>query len=266
MNNFQTMTSDILTTSQIDFFNQQGYLFVENLLSKQEVEEYRQVYEDFLSNKIESANYRADLAGLAEDPDKKAEVERITQIMIPSRLFPPLLSRPLHRRSHALARQLLGEDLELDFDMLIDKAPFTNTPTPWHQDASYWISMPDTRAVSCWVALDEAIKDNGCMWYIPKSHLLPIRPHRPSAKGGGALICDAIESEGGAVEIQPGSCVFHHGGTLHYSRGNSTGKRRRAFITNFRPGSMIRYERENGFDHTGDRAVKNEEAKSGDFA
>ena len=260
------MASNVLNKSQFDFFNEQGYLVVENLLTQKEVKEYRNVYEDFLSNKIESASYRADLAGLPDDSAKKPEGERITQIMIPSRLFPVLLHKPLHQRSLAFARQLLGKDLELDFDMLIDKAPFTNAPTPWHQDAAYWISMPDTRAVSCWVALDEAKKENGCMWYIPKSHLLPIRAHRPSAKGGGALMCDASEEEAVAVEIKPGSCIFHHGGTLHYSRGNSTGNRRRAFITNFRPGSMIRYEREHGFDHTGDRKVNNNEAKPGDFA
>jgi len=254
------MASIVLNKLQLNFFNQQGYLLVENLLTQQEVEEYRNVYEDFLSNKIDSANYRADLAGQADDSGKKTKVERITQIMIPSRLFPVLLNKPLHQRSLALARQLLGEDLELDFDMLIDKAPFTNAPTPWHQDCAYWISMPDTRAVSCWVALDEAIKENGCMWYIPKSHLLPVRPHVPSAKGGGALMCEASEDEAVAIEIKSGSCVFHHGGTLHYSRGNSTDKRRRAFITNYRPESMIRYEREQGFDHTGDRKVNNDDA------
>jgi ectoine hydroxylase-related dioxygenase (phytanoyl-CoA dioxygenase family) len=256
-----TMTSNVLSKAQIDFFNQQGYLLIENLLTQQEVEEYRNVYEDFLSNKIDSGNYRADLAGLPDGSFKKPESERITQIMVPSRLFPVLLYKPLHERSLSLARQLLGDDLGLDFDMLIDKAPYTNAPTPWHQDCAYWISMPDKRAASCWVALDEAKKENGCMWYIPKSHLLPIRPHVPSAKGGGALMCEASEDEAVAMEINPGSCIFHHGGTLHYSRGNSTGKRRRAFITNFRPESMIRYEREHGFDHTGDRKVNNEDAK-----
>ncbi|MBK8881095.1 MAG: phytanoyl-CoA dioxygenase family protein [Bacteroidales bacterium] len=251
-----------LNKSQIDFFNKNGYLLVDNLLTTTEVEEYRNVYEDFLSNKIETGNYRADLAGQSDDTTTGNVVERITQIMIPSRLSPTLLGKSLHLKSHAYARQLLGDDLELDFDMLIDKAPFTNTPTPWHQDCAYWIAMPDTRAVSCWVALDEAIKENGCMWYIPKSHLLPIRPHVPSAKGGGALMCEASEDEAVALEIKPGSCIFHHGATLHYSRGNSTEMRRRAFITNFRPEAMIRFEREKGYDHTGDRKVNNDDALS----
>jgi len=250
-----------LSKSQIDHFNLQGYLLVENLLSMKEVDEYRNLYEDFLSNKIDSGRYRGDLAGKPDDSDKRQGVERITQIMVPSRLFPELLEKSLHQKSLTYARQLLGDDLELDFDMLIDKAPFTNALTPWHQDCAYWISMPDTRAVSCWVALDEAKKENGCMWYIPKSHLSPVRPHKPSANGGGALMCEASEDEAVAIEIQPGTCIFHHGATLHYSRGNSTDKRRRAFITNFRPESMIRYEREHGFDHTGDRKVKNEKAR-----
>ena len=69
-NNPNTMPSDCLTKSQVDFFNKQGYLLIENLLTNQEVEEYRKVYEDFLSNKIESARYRGDLAGQPDDPVK----------------------------------------------------------------------------------------------------------------------------------------------------------------------------------------------------
>jgi ectoine hydroxylase-related dioxygenase (phytanoyl-CoA dioxygenase family) len=83
----------------------------------------------------------------------------------------------------------------------------------------------------------------------------------PAGKGGGALQCEASESEGVAIEINPGDCVFHHGGTLHYSRGNSTSIRRRAFITNFRSQEMIDFERGQGYDHTGKRQVRDEKAK-----
>ncbi|MGB3584927.1 MAG: phytanoyl-CoA dioxygenase family protein [Tunicatimonas sp.] len=94
------------------------------------------------------------------------------------------------------------------------------------------------------------------MWYVPGSHLQTMRPHRSAGKGGGALECRATEEEGVAVELQPGDCVLHHGGTLHYSRGNSTELRRRAFITNFRPQAMIALERKQGYDHTGVREIK----------
>ncbi|AXY74246.1 phytanoyl-CoA dioxygenase family protein [Paraflavitalea soli] len=248
-----------ITPAQIAFFEKEGYLIVPDLLSAEEVTYYRDLYEDFLENRIDVSRYRSDLGSHAGNGDT-AKKERITQIMVPSRVVPELLSQPLHQKALVLAKQLMGSDMELDFDMLIDKAPFSNTPTPWHQDCAYWISMPDTRATSCWVALDEATRDNGCMWYVPGSHKLPVRTHFPAGKGGGALECAADEAEGIAIEIPPGAGIFHHGHTLHYSRGNSTDRRRRAFITNYRPAAMIAYEREHGYDHTGEREVRNEKA------
>lgn len=241
---------------QKHFFEREGYLVVRRLLDGKQVTYYQGLYEEFLQNKIDVAQYRSDL-GIHADGSSSAKTERITQIMVPSKALPDLLKQSLHNKTLAIAKQLMGDDMELDFDMLIDKAPFSNTPTPWHQDCAYWINMPDKRAVSCWVSLDQATLDNGCMWYIPGSHHLPVRPHHAAGKGGGALACAASEEEGVAVELQPGDCVLHHGGTAHYSRGNSTGFRRRAFITNYRPKEMIAYERAQGQDHTGERKVRN---------
>jgi len=42
---------------------------------------------------------------------------------------------------------------------------------------------------------------------------------------------------------------LHHGRTLDYTRGNSTHRQRRAFIVNFRPEDMVKWEREHNFDH-----------------
>lgn len=240
---------------QGQFFDANGYLKISNILTNEEIGYYRNLYEDFLSNRIDAQCYRSDLGSHLEQPASLSS-ERITQIMVPSRIVPRLLSESLHLKTKALAKQLMGKDMALDFDMLIDKAPFSDTPTPWHQDCAYWIDMPDKRAVSCWLSLDQATIENGCMWYVPGSHLQTMRPHQPAGKGGGALECQASEKEGIAVEVQPGDCVLHHGGTLHYSRGNSTNRRRRAFITNFRPQAMIALERTQGYDHTGIREVR----------
>lgn len=249
-----------LSKTQKETFDKEGYLIIKNVLTSLEIELYRNYYTKLLELNKPNTKYRSDLGGHVEKDDTSKEL--ITQVMVPSRQLPELLTQPLHERTLQLAIDLLGNDMALDFDMLIDKAPFTNTITPWHQDRAYWISMPDTRALSCWVALDNAIIDNGCMWYIPGSHLLPVRPHMPAGKGGGALVCNASEEEGVAVEISAGDCVIHHGGTIHYSRGNSTALRRRAFITNFRPQAMIDYERAEGYDHTGERKVRDKNAEN----
>lgn len=241
----------MITTTQIEYFQNNGYLIVDDLLKPSEIIYYRQVYEDFLSGKIDTKAHRSDLSGA-----KKGEKERITQIMRPSVLFQDLLNGVLHQKATQIAKLLMGDDMELDFDMLIDKLPHTNTPTPWHQDEAYWVDMPDKRAVSCWLALDDVVKENGCMWFVPTQPTQEkLRKHEQIGTGG-ALRCDGSEAEAIAAEIKAGSCTFHHGRTLHYARGNSTDTRRRAFITNFRPKAMIAFEREQGFDHLGARAVR----------
>ena len=130
------MNKTILTKKDIGFFEENGYLIVPELLSSEEIKYYRDVYEDFLSNRIDTNSYRSDLGGHVDKKNTKVK-ELITQIMVPSRLLPSLTDKPLHQKSSAIARELMGEDMALDFDMLIDKAPHTNTATPWHQDRAY---------------------------------------------------------------------------------------------------------------------------------
>lgn len=230
-------------------FHQDGYALTGELLSPAEVDQYRAIYDRSLSGGIDCGDKRSDLgAGSARSTDA---AENITQIMWPSALHPQLLELPLHERALAVARELIGNDAVLDFDMLIDKAPHTGVSTPWHQDAAYWVGLPDTRAVSIWVALDESTLDNGCMWYVRGSHETPLRAHWPAGTGRGAIECECSEDEPGAtpVPLAPGHAAAHAGGTLHYSRGNTTDGHRRAYILNYRPAEMVRMEREQGMDH-----------------
>ncbi len=237
---------------QFQLFEKQGYLKVNQLIEDDELGWYLDVYDRFISGVIDAGDQRSDLSGSGEDQ------ELITQIMRPALLFPELAASKLYKRVLNLARSLMGYDMEIDFDMLINKAPFTNKETPWHQDAAYWIDMPDKRAVSCWVALDEARLENGCMWYVSGSHTKKLRLHIQVGEGG-ALKCDGTESEGTAVPLRKGEAALHQGGTLHYSRGNQTAGHRRAIIINCRPAAMIQLERDQGFDHLGGRTIRNQE-------
>jgi phytanoyl-CoA hydroxylase len=252
----------LLAHQQVQEFHSTGYTIVRGLLNAQEVQRYRQLYDQFLQGVINTGHLRSDLAG---SESTQGATENITQIMWPSSIIATLLDGPLHRRSHAIAQQLFGQDMAFDFDMLINKAPGTNTATPWHQDAAYWIDLPDRRALSFWVALDQADVENGCMWFVPESHLEPLRPHRQTG-GTGALACACDESEGIAVPLLPGDATIHHGSTLHYSRGNSTNRHRAAYIVNYRPQRMIEWERSQGMDHglvSNTREQRSQVAESG---
>ena len=249
------------------------FLQVDGILSPVEVERYRRIYDELLDRTSAGgpgAKHRYDLGstddhlgGSAEEPGAATAAaparERITQLMWPSDQHDELRpdSSVLHRRLHTVARVLVGEDAAFDFDMLIDKR--SDAPTPAHQDQSYWADLADKRAVSFWVALDDARPETGCMWYRRGDPVTePVRAHRKTLGGKGhALECDGTESELVCAPLRAGSCVGHSGRTLHYSRGNAEGCPRRAYIVNFRPRAALEEMRRKGFDHGRGGAVEN---------
>lgn len=231
-----------------------GFLVLSDVLKESEVQIYRDLYEDFLSGKINAVNHRHDL-GSHEDK-KTRGVENITQVMWPS-LYLDKATRPftrenspLHLKAEQLAKSVLGSDMEFDFDMLISKEPHTNTETPWHSDESYWLDLPDKRALSFWFPMQDVSVENGCMWFVPGSHKQPMRKHRPTKPGQHVLMTDECSNDEGVPQpLKSGGCTVHTGRTLHYTAGNTTGKPRRAYIVNFRPKAMIEFERKHDFDH-----------------
>lgn len=242
----------MLTDNQIDFFHDRGYLVFPNLLNQTEIQNYLEVYDQILGKTPKNSFLRSDLSG---NQSSDGEKEHITQVMLPSTINTQLGDTILYKKTSKLAKELLGNDMAFDFDMLINKPPKTGAITPWHQDEAYWIDMPDKRAISIWVALDQATIDNGCMWYVPKSHLKPLRKHIQKVSNG-PLHCKASENEANPTPLKSGDCVMHQGGTIHYSRGNTTWNSRRAYILNYRPKSMVVLERSQGFDHSGKRKNK----------
>ena len=46
-----------------------------------------------------------------------------------------------------------------------------------------------------------------------------------------------------------GDATLHAGRTLHYAFGNTTDQPRRGYIVNCRPASMVKFERDNNYDH-----------------
>lgn len=229
-----------------------GFTKLDQLISKNEVAYLSTIYDSILNNQQQTKGLRSDLSGNNDGN----EVEKITQIMKPSLVAPELLNSEAYLRASQFAKDYLGDDMELDFDMLINKAPNTNTKTPWHQDAAYWINLPDKRAISCWIAIDEALEENGCMWFIPRNKDQVIVMHQ-ALPNKGALFCKVNDTNAVCVPLKPGGCTFHDGFTFHFSKGNATSNHRRALILNFRPKAMIDLERSQGVDHTGDREVRN---------
>eukprot|EP00501_MAST-03F_sp_TOSAG23-6_P001607 GSMAST32.ASY1.ANO1.1674.1 assembled CDS len=235
-------------------FEENGFAVVRGLIPKESMSTYKSMHNNLVNNQNLLVPGRHDLGSHKERTTK--ESENVGQIMWPSDIFKHGREGPVHSRGYEIARLLVGIDAAFDFDMLIWKNARTITETPWHQDEAYWPKgMTDKRTLTVWCALDEATIDNGAMWFIKGSHSHEngLRPHSSAGEGSHVLKTtdDIDENTKGAVcvPLNAGDAVIWGGRTLHYSRGNSTDKKRRTFIANFRPREMVKYQRENGFDH-----------------
>ena len=123
LNNLQIHSRDL---------DKNGFLVIENVLCEDELKNYNNIYEDFISGKLDATNHRHDLGShVAKDEKKAKNGENITQIMWPSLYLDQtsvktIEQSPIHQKAEKMAKSLLGDDMAFDFDMLISKV-FKNT-------------------------------------------------------------------------------------------------------------------------------------------
>lgn len=133
-----------------------------------------------------------------------------------------------------LACTLIGTvSVRLFRDQLFAKEPHSRAVVPWHQDYSDWTHTTPPSHVTCWVALDDASEENGCLIYLPGSHrgsLLPkITRDDDMASAFQRLPLEMRENlSPQPVPVAAGGCILHHCMTVHASAGNDTPTARRA--------------------------------------
>jgi ectoine hydroxylase-related dioxygenase (phytanoyl-CoA dioxygenase family) len=141
------------------------------------------------------------------------------------------------------ASQLLGGAVRFWHDQLFCKPAKHGGVVAWHQDYSYWTRTRPMAHLTCWIALDDSTRDNGCVYYVPGSHrwdLLPVTGLAGDMDGIREVLTDAqwrAFQRPVAVELAAGYCSFHHPLMVHGSRENRTERPRRATVINvFRDG------------------------------
>jgi phytanoyl-CoA hydroxylase len=146
----------------------------------------------------------------------------------------------------ALARALLGEEVEAQAPEWFNKPPGTASPTPPHQD-NYYFNLKPPNVVTVWMALDQVDEGNGCLRYVAGSHRRGLRPHgRSNVLGFSQGITDYGPDDAARevlIRLQPGEVVVHHGETIHRAEPNcSAARHRRAFAMVLRGASSRRDE------------------------
>lgn len=139
-----------------------------------------------------------------------------------------------HPRWRTVAAALLGEPVRVPTSAeWFNKPPGTEHATPPHQD-NYYFCLQPPQVLTMWLALDSVDEENGCLRYVPGSHLQGIRPHSRTATVGFSQSIDdygaADRDREIAVHAQPGDVLVHHGNTIHRADANrSRTRQRRSF-------------------------------------
>ena len=140
------------------------------------------------------------------------------------------------------ASQLVGGAVRFWHDQLFCKPAQHGGVVAWHQDYSYWTRTSPMSHLTCWVGLDDADRDNGCLHYVPGSHrweLLPVTGLAGDMDAIQTVLSDEQREQFKpvAIELKRGEAAFHHPLLVHGSYANSTDRPRRAFVLNaFRDG------------------------------
>ena len=195
------MLSDI----QISQYHEDGYLVLEDAIEKAQIEKLKtaalQIVDDFDINSNRAVFSTSDRDSGRDDYffDSAENVHCFLEegaldhdgvLLKPVRLAINKIGHAMHDLNPAFRafcqQPLFGQVLRdigykaptLWQTMYIFKQPHIGGEVRWHQDGSYLISDPST-VTGIWIAIEDANRDNGCLWIQPGGHRSPLRENPP---------------------------------------------------------------------------------------
>ena len=224
-----------LTQAQIDSFRDNGFVYLPNVCSAEEVAYYR--------GAIESATY-------AHNDEKRPLAERdafrklALQTMQIRYHDPAVMAFVTARRFGKIAAELLGvSGVRIYHDQSLFKEPGggVSNITPWHQDLYYW---PFNEGTVCgmWMPLQDITAQMGNMRFVKGSHKHGyLGEHHISDESQAAYdqwIADHHGEVVDAVPMRAGDATFHHGWCVHGARPNTSDTMREAMVIAYHPENM----------------------------
>ena len=229
-----------LSNEQVQTYQGNGFIVIENFLSPDELDIWRAAVTNAVGEragiKIPGKNIKTGQAdGINEDSDYFAKVfDQLLNLWQTSEVIRQIM---LDERIGKMAAQLSGADgIRIWHDQALIKRPWAN-PTAWHLDTPFW-SFSDRRAISIWVALDDATLENGCLFFIPGSHKLTSFDKITIGRNMDGIfeVYPQLKNlRPAAAPMKAGSCSFHNGLTVHGANANMTPGFRRAMTCAYMP-------------------------------
>lgn len=204
------------TPADLEAFASQGYFTVDGLFTAEECDE--------ILGHVERAAFALDLGERGDGP--------LTYRPMMHLASPELQAVATDRRWAPIVLPLLGTgDARLYWEQSVAKPPQARTELPWHQDNGYTPLIPE-EYVTCWLALDDAELENGCLWVIPGSHRHGTQAHRNGA-GPFRVGHEGPDADGVPVPVGRGSVLVFSSLLMHRSGPNTTDRPRRAWIIQY---------------------------------
>ena len=230
---------NIVSDKECQFFIENGYLVVPNLLSESEIEEIRQD-----ATTLARGGYECDsLKPLPKSVTDEDAIGRILCIHQPHFVSETIEKYVKHPKICGILSQIAAAHLpfwdgsvKCMQSMLFVKPPKFQGQA-WHQDEIY-IPTRDRSLIGAWIAMDDANVENGCLWVLPGSHrqgyLYPQHNHEnPDEFDFGQESYGFDGSDEVPVEVETGSLVFFNGYLLHRSRKNRGDTFRRVLVSHY---------------------------------
>jgi len=227
-----------LSAEQIEFYETNGYLAGIRLLTDEQVEVLRAELAQ-LTDPTSPGNQLFYEYHANESTDPTKTLFHALGAWRVSESFHDLLWNPAFLMP---ASQLLKGPVRFWHDQIFYKPAAHGGVVAWHQDYSYWTRTKPMAHLSCWIGLDDSMRANGCVHYVPGSHkwnLLPITGLADDMDAIQSVLTDEQRKEFKpvAIELKKGEASFHHPLMVHGSFANKTDHPRRATVINvFRDG------------------------------
>ncbi len=222
-----------LTNEQVAFFKEHGYLSNIKLLGNKQVESLLKELAEITDPRHPGHHLFYEFhSNESTDPSKVLFHALGAWRVTPG--FHDVLWNPAFVMA---ASQLLGGSVRFWHDQLFCKPAKHGGVVAWHQDYSYWTRTKPMEHLTCWVGLDDADVDNGCLYYVPGSHRWGLLD-KPDLAGDMHGLDQYLTTEQKnqfnpiPIEMKKGHGTFHHPLLVHGSYENKTDRQRRAFVVN----------------------------------
>ena len=217
---------ECLTAEQVRFYNETGYLVLENHLDMAIIQDIRD----------EIARLEASALGMTESDDRldledshTPDSPRVRRIKLPHTQSDVVRKLLYSDRILAPIRDLIGPNLRLHTTKLNMKSAEYGAPIEWHQDFAFYPHTNDD-VLAVGIIIDDMESKNGPLMVYPGSHKGPIHDHhRDGVFAGGMSLSAAGLAPEDAVELTgpAGSISIHHGRIVHGSARNTSDRSRR---------------------------------------